>query len=97
MSANISAILQLFPKHGSSATVTPISNSLSTKQQYDTLIDPLLLEKLSESMQKHAPTLWHGQWQKIEGNPFNLGYASQSEADLALARYISNACVREQT
>lgn len=95
MSANISAILGLFSKNGSSATVTPISSSLIVRQQHDSLIDPVLLKKLVESVQQDAPNLWLGKWQKLANDPFDVGYGSQSDADLALAGCIARTCTKE--
>lgn len=95
MSANISAILGLFPKHGSSTAFTPISSGLIVRQQHDSLIDPVLLKKLSKSVQEQMPNLWHGKWQKMDGDSFGLGYDSQSDADLALAGCIARVCVNE--
>lgn len=94
MSANISAILALFPKNGSSATVTTISNSLIVKQ-HDPLIDPVLLKKLIDDVQQDAPNLWLGKWQKLANDPFDVSYGSQSDADLALAGCIARTCAKE--
>lgn len=87
--ANIEAILSLFPESEHKAPATPCS-TISCIQ-----VDPSLIETVALKVRKEAPDLWEGNWRNDADRPFVRSYGSQSEADLALARHISSACVRE--
>lgn len=73
---------------------TVVSNAPSQRDQLG-MSSPELTEKLSavsKTVAKKYPQLWSGNWSSAIRSGGEIGYPSNSEADLALAGHIARAC-----
>lgn len=86
-------IRQAFPS-------TPSENKVPTKTAQTALFItptkplPNQLAGIAESVAITYPQLWSGDWANVIRASGEIGYPSQSEADLALAGHITRACRR---
>lgn len=57
------------------------------------ILIPANLEAVVKAVAEKYPSLWAGKWQSAIRPSGEIGYASKSEADLALSSHIARACV----
>ena len=59
-----------------------------------TLVCATKLDEVTKHIEASHPQLWAGEWSTVIRSSGEIGYPSQSEADLALAGHIGRACQR---
>jgi putative DNA primase/helicase len=84
--------------HNQTYTANQIRVAFSSTQTQDTYRATSGLTSQLDEVAKHIeashPQLWAGDWSTVVRSSGELGYPSQSEADLALAGHIGRACKR---
>ena len=70
--------------------IPPPSNTPGVLNQ---ILIPANLEAVVKAVAEKYPSLWAGEWEKVIRPSGEIGYASKSEADLALSGHIARTCV----